>query len=105
MGVERLARDDGRRNGRDLVLGQGQGEGVLFQDGGIAPAPRSVELGDDGRGVIDADLIDAVLVAVQCEQAPIGQESDALHRIQHEIRGEVGIRCRVDCCHWPIIGV
>jgi len=47
------------------------GECVLFVDLGVAPALGAIELGDDEGAVLEPDLVDAVLVAVEAEEPPI----------------------------------
>jgi hypothetical protein len=61
---------------------------VLFLNLRIAPAARTVELGDNGVRILDADLVDAVLVAVQRQQTPIGQQAGGVDGLQHGIRVE-----------------
>ena len=69
---------------------------MLLEDRFVAPAPGAVELGDQRLGVLDADLIDAVFVAVEGEQAAVADEAAGLDRRQHEIgrqRSEGGRHC------------
>ena len=80
-----------------------QHEGVLFEDLRVAPACRAVELRRPptapqrraaGAAVLQPDLIDAVLVAVQAEQAPVAAQAYAVERIEHAIGRESGVgRC------------
>jgi ribonucleoside-diphosphate reductase alpha chain len=72
VAVQRGARQGQRRHHRDFARRQVQGEVVFLLDRRVAPARRTVELGDQRRRVLDADLIDAVLVAVQRQQAAVG---------------------------------
>ena len=83
--VQGLAVVDQRRHHRDFDVGQFEGELVFFEDGFVGPALRTVELGDQRFGVFDADLIDAVFVAVERENARIAEETDAFDGIEHEI--------------------
>ena len=63
-------------------------KGVFLQNGRIAPAFRPVELGDQRRAFFHAHLIDAVFVAIERQQAPVGAKADRLDRIQHVIGRE-----------------
>ncbi|MCY1305131.1 hypothetical protein D9M70_549160 [compost metagenome] len=78
-----------RRHHRHLALGQFGAEAVLFTYGRVAPALGSVELGDQRLGVLDAHLVDAVLVAVESEYPRIAEVADAFHSIQYQVGGEV----------------
>ena len=60
-------------------------ECVLFEDLGVAPAARPVELGDQRLVILDAELVDAVLVAVQRLQPAVGAQARALQRIEHRV--------------------
>ena len=88
--------DHQRRHGRDFMLGELGDKGMLFKDGRIAPTVRTIELGHDqgrrrsasalaGHGVayrlLDADLIDAVFVAIQGQQASVGAQTDRIERV------------------------
>src|SRR5690606_39849578 len=66
-------------------------EGVLLGDLRVGPAPGAVELDDDGAAVLEAYLVDAVLVAVQREKAPVAAQPDRLERIEHAVGGEVRV--------------
>jgi hypothetical protein len=55
---------------------------VLLQDGGIGPAAGPIELGDEGQAAFYAHLIDAVLIAVERQQAAIGLIAGRVHCIQ-----------------------
>ena len=89
---QRLAIARQGRYHRDLMLGQLGAETVLLADRRIAPAVRAIELGDQRRFILDTDLIDAVLVAVECQYAGVAEVAKALHGIEHQIRGEGGKR-------------
>ena len=77
-----------RRHGGDFRLGQGQGEDMLLADRRIAPAAGAVELGDQRRAVFHPHLIDAILIAVQGQQAAIAAIAGGVHGIQHRVRRE-----------------
>jgi len=70
------------------VPGQLEAEQVLFQNLFCTPAVRAVELGNQRLGFVDTDLVDTVLVAVQCEGAAVAAEALALDGIHDEIRGQ-----------------
>jgi hypothetical protein len=72
--VQGLAVVDQRRDHRHLDVGQFEGELVFFEDGFVGPALRTVELGDQRLGVFDADLIDAVLIAVERQNARVAEK-------------------------------
>ena len=61
---------------------------MLFQDLLVAPAAGTVELGDHGFVVLDADLVNAVLVAVQRQQAAVRQQAHGFHGPDDGIRPE-----------------
>jgi hypothetical protein len=65
---------------------------VFFEDGGVAPAARPVELGDQRRVVFDADLVDAVFIAVQRQQAAVAAQADAVEGVEHAVGAQRGIR-------------
>ena len=67
---------------------------MFFANGIVGPAARPIEFRDERRIVVDADLIHAVLVAVQSEEAAIAGEAQRLHGIQDVLRRERGKRQR-----------
>ena len=73
---------------RHFVLGQLEAEAVLLADRRIGPALGAVELGNQRLFVVDADLINAVFVAVQGQHAGVGQIANALDGIQHQVWGQ-----------------
>src|SRR6185503_20015098 len=89
FGLEERAPVEGER-GDDLDLGRRQleREGVLLEDLRVRPAPRAIELRDDEAAVLEARLVDAVLVAVQGEEAPVGTRARRVDGVQHEIGRE-----------------
>jgi hypothetical protein len=71
------------------------GERVFLPDLLIRPAPVAVELGDHRRIVLEPDLIDPVLEAVQLQQSPIADETERLDRVEDHTGAEIGKRgCR-----------
>ena len=76
---------------RDLAAHELGGEGVLLEDLGIAPAARSVELGDDDAAAFEEDLEDAVLVGVELDQPAVAAKADTIERVEHGARREVGV--------------
>jgi len=52
------------RHHRQLMLDQIETEVVLLDNLGVAPASRTVKFGDQRLSFVDADLVDAVLIAV-----------------------------------------
>ncbi len=85
---QRLAVAHERRDHWNFTCGELEREGVLLGDLVVAPATRSVELGDDARAVVQTDLIDAVLIAVQREQPSINRPARLLERVEHAVGRE-----------------
>jgi len=69
----------------NLRLQQFVREGVFLQNRRILPAPRPVELRHQIAPILQPDLIDAILVTVECQQMAIGHKAFALDRIEDEI--------------------
>jgi hypothetical protein len=63
------------------------GEGVLLEDLRVAPAPGAVELDDHRGGVVEADLVDPVLVAVQRQQPAVHRQPDGFDGVEHDDPG------------------
>ena len=80
-----------RRDHRDLALGELVREGVLLLDLAGAPAPWPVELEHARRAVLEPYLVDAILVAVERQQPPVGARACRLARVEHDFRGERGV--------------
>src|SRR5690606_5017381 len=72
----------------NFPLGQFQAELVLFEDGLVAPAVGTVELRNQRCFVLDAHLINAVFIAVQCQYPRITDIAGTLHGIEHKVRRE-----------------
>src|SRR5271169_4471201 len=72
-------------NHRNFPLDKFLHEGVFFKYGGITPARRAIELRHQRRPFFHADLIHAVLIAVERQQAAITAEAHAFQRIQYAI--------------------
>src|SRR3989338_2340311 len=79
-----------RQRGHDgnFALDQFLHKGMLFKYGSIRPAQWTVEFRHQRCAFFHADLIDAVLVAIERKQTPIAAQTDAFQRIQYAIRGE-----------------
>src|SRR3989338_2586489 len=88
--MQRAAVDHQGRHHRNLALGQRRDKGMLFQDRRIRPACGAIKLGDQGRAVFHARLIDAVLITVERQQTPIAAQPDAVQRIEHGIGSKRG---------------
>ncbi len=84
--------DQQRCHHRQFRLRKFECEIMFFINGRIAPATGAIELGDQRCRRLDADLIDAVFVAAQCQHAPIGLIAGSGHRIEDQIRAERCIR-------------
>nr|GFB22208.1 hypothetical protein [Tanacetum cinerariifolium] len=74
---------------RDFDIGEFGGKTVFFEDGFVGPAIRPVKLGNQRLLFVDTDLVDAVLVAVQREDAGVGDEADALDGVFGEGRAAI----------------
>jgi hypothetical protein len=94
-----------RRDDRDVAGRQLEGEAMLLQDRRVAPAPRPVELDHDGPVVLEADLVDAVLVAVQGQQPAVAAQPEALHRVEDVVRLQVLVGERLVLAHAHGLGV
>jgi hypothetical protein len=94
---ERDRGDDGNFARRELC-----NERMLFVDCCIRPARRTVELRHDRMGVLDAYLVDTILVASKRNQPAVAAQPDAIKRIQHAVGGQLRIRMR-RCIHPRIV--
>src|SRR5574337_1002416 len=83
--MQRTTAEGKWRNGGNLALGEVRDEGVLLADCLVAPAAGAVELHDDRRRILDADLVYAVLVAVEGEHAAVGPQTDAFDGVQDQV--------------------
>jgi hypothetical protein len=92
--VERAADENERRDDRDLALGELGDERVLFVDLCVGPARRPVELRHDRRAFFQEDLVDAVLVAVERDHAPVAAQADGLERVEDDVGSESGVGMR-----------
>src|SRR5207244_7391451 len=79
----------------DFAPGELVREGVLFIDLRVAPAARPIELRHHHRAVFQPDLVDAVLVAIEAQQAPVGAQAGRGDAIEHHIWRQARIRMRV----------
>jgi len=77
-----------RRHDRDLARREFRDERMLFVDLRVAPAPGPVEFDDDGRRIVAPDLVDAVLVAAERLQTPVAAITDAVERVEDDVRCE-----------------
>jgi len=80
MHKQTLAIATNGRGHRQLGGDEFEGEFMFLADLGIGPACRPVELQHPERAVVVAELIDAIFVAVEREQAPGRLETDAFRR-------------------------
>jgi len=78
--IDRQGRCDRQLRGREL-----RREGMLLEDLLIAPALRAIEL-ENEQLLAHAELVDAILVAVEREQPAVADESHRFRRIQHRLR-------------------
>jgi hypothetical protein len=87
------------RHDRNLGGGQLERELVLLQDRRRRPAAGPVELGDQRRGLVQADLVDAVLVAVERQHPPVTSITQRLDGLDDEIRRQCRVRMRAGPAH------
>ncbi len=59
---------------------------MFFEDRRIAPAARAVKLDDDRIGIFYPDLVDAVLIAVEREDAAVAAVAGRLQGVQNHLR-------------------
>ncbi len=76
------------RHHRQFVRCHRRRECMFLGDLRVAPASRPVELGDQRRTVIDADLPDAVLVAVERQQGAVATQAEAFDGIEDALRDQ-----------------
>jgi hypothetical protein len=88
---QRAAFKSERRHHRNFALGQFLGKSVLLQNLRVRPAIGAVELGDQRRAFVHADLINAVFIAVEGKLAAIGTQTETFNGIEHAVRRELGI--------------
>ncbi len=100
MGEQRLAVALQGRDHGHLALFQFGGKGVFFENGGIRPAIRTVELGDQRSLGFDADLIDAILVAVEGQYPGIAEIAQAFDGVDDEVGTQIFERMR----HGALLG-
>jgi hypothetical protein len=89
--VQRRAGDIHGRNDRDLLLRQLRRKFVFFEYRRVGPAVRAIELRDDGVIIVDAHLVHAILVAVECEQASVTAEAEILEGFEEILRLQIGV--------------
>ena len=85
------------RNDRQVAGREFGDEGVFLGDRGVTPALRPVELGHHRFTVVETDLVDAVLVAVQGQQTTVAAKTAGFDRIENEIGRQAGEGMRP--CH------
>lgn len=85
---------DHRRHYRYVALGEFEGEAVFFEDGFVGPALGTVELGDQRFAIFDADLVHAIFIAVERQNAGVAEKTDAFYGVEDQIRGQCFKRVR-----------
>ena len=90
--IEQQWRHDG-----DLQIGQLLREGVLLQYLLPRPALWAIELGNHRRAFFHANLIHAVLITIECQNAGIGADADTLHGFQHGFRRQELVGVNIGC--------
>jgi hypothetical protein len=91
---------DGRRHGQ-FSGREFEGERMFFGNLRVAPARRPIELEDPQGAVVVTQLIDAIFVAVEREQAPGRLQADAFRSSENGARVECIERrgCRMRHSH------
>ena len=83
---KRLFVDLHRSDQRNLAVSQLQGKLMFFLNLFIAPPSRPVKLRHHRVGILYTDLVDTILITVQCQQTPISQHAGGIHRMQNGVR-------------------
>src|SRR5690606_23934133 len=89
--VQRLPVDHERRDDRYVALAKLQREAMLLEDRVVGPAARTIEFRDD-EPIVDADLVDAVLVAREREQSAVALEAQAPDGLEDELGAQPRVR-------------
>ncbi len=71
--MQRAAVVHPRWHDRQFILCQFNTESVFFEDAGIAPAFRAIELGDQISLALYPNLVDAVFIAVERQQSSVAE--------------------------------
>src|SRR5258706_4845947 len=79
----------GRRDHRDLALGELVREGVFLVDLRIAPAAGPVELRHHHPAVLEPQLVDTALVAVPAQQATARAQAALSDAARHPVRRQI----------------
>ena len=93
-GVQRCTAARKWRDYRNLARRELGNERVLFANLLVGPASGPIEFHDDGRRVVAPYLVDAILVAAEGQEPPVTSKPDAIERVEHDVRRELGIRVR-----------
>ncbi len=82
------------RDNRNIRVRKLDAETVLLEDCLVAPARRPIEFRDHRLPIFDANLIDAILIAIQCQESTIALKAEFLHRRENVVGLELGVRER-----------
>ena len=63
------------RHDRDFLRLQRRGKRMLFENRGVGPASRAIELRNDRWTVFDANLVDAIFVTVERQETAVAAKS------------------------------
>src|SRR5687768_6159595 len=88
--MQRCSLQHQRGYDRNFALGQFVHERVFLENGAVRPASRAIQFCDDWGTIFEADLVDSVLVAVECQQPAVAAETEAFQSVQHALRGKRG---------------
>ncbi len=90
-GVQRVPGEDERRDDRNLARGELGDERVLLADRVVRPARGPVELRDNRSGILDADQVDAILVAPERLQPAVAHDADAVQGVEDAVGRELRV--------------
>ena len=76
------------RNDRQAVIDQLLCESMFFKDLWSRPALRSIKLHDDRVRILDAHLVNPILIAIEGQQAEVTAQADRLDATDDAIRGQ-----------------
>ena len=84
--VECLSIQHLRSNNGQFPLGKLARKVMFFANCGVRPASEAIKLGDTDPTIVERDLIDTILVAIECQQAAIRPQTNTFKRIKEAIR-------------------
>jgi hypothetical protein len=89
--VQRVSTRSHRGYRGNFAHGQLGDERVFFEYLRVAPAPWPIEFRDHGGAVLAVHEVDAILVAVERQQASVAADAATFERVEDPVRRERGI--------------